>query len=163
MEVHGSLGHSPLFAALNATECDELSALAEARQVAPGERIFRAGDPASHLFVVRSGLVELTMSLRVMGDVKDVRFQTLGPGHAFGWSALVAPHRLTMGARAAEPTGVWCFAADALGRLFEIKPRIGSVVMRNLMQVVSQRLVEAYALWGRELQRHVDDTWRSEP
>jgi CRP-like cAMP-binding protein len=155
-----SLTDAELFEELPPDECRALSSVGRVRAFAAGETIFRRGDDASELYFVRRGRVELTFPLQVLGETRDTRFQSLEPGRALAWSALVPPYRLTMGARATTDVQLLAFSRDALLRHFAQRPVTGFAVMSRLARVIATRLHEMAALWEREVQRDVAKTYR---
>ncbi|HEY6098447.1 MAG TPA: hypothetical protein VIW03_03395, partial [Anaeromyxobacter sp.] len=81
-------------------------------------------------------------------------------GRTLAWSALVPPHRATMSARASTDVELLGFERAPLLQLFEQRPTVGYAVMANLSRVVAGRLHELAALWVREVQRNVSQTFR---
>lgn len=160
MSVLESLDRAELFAGLTHEQRRAIAALGGEQHVAAGETLFRLGEQADLFYVIRTGRVDLTFPLQVMGEVRETRFQTLEPGRTLAWSALVPPHRLTMSARGNTDATLLGFDRDAVLRLFEQQPTIGHVVMSNLARVVAARLHELLALWVREVQRNVAQTYR---
>jgi CRP-like cAMP-binding protein len=154
------LRSSELLQGISDDHCRRLDALAFERRCATGETLFRLGEEATSLYVVASGGMELAFPLLIMGEVKDVRFQTLEVGQALAWSALVPPHKLTMSARAAKDSVLLGLARDPLRQLFADDPALGLPVMSNLARVIGFRLHELQALWVREVQRNVSRTYR---
>lgn len=155
-----TLNEAELFAGLTELDSRAIGALARRRSVAAGETLFVLGDPAEELFIIRSGRLELTVPIQVMGETKETRFQSLEPGRTLAWSALVPPHRLTMSARASTEAELLAFDRARVLQLFEERPAIGYRVMTNLSRVVAARLHEVVALWLREVQRNVSQTYR---
>ena len=154
------LARAELFAGLSDDACRVLAGLARRRDADPGETLFRLGDPADEFYVIRRGRVELTFPLVVMGETKETRFQSLEAGRTLAWSALVPPYRLTMSARASTAVELLAFERARVLELFDELPRAGYVVMTNLSRVVATRLHELVALWVREVQRNVSQTFR---
>jgi CRP/FNR family transcriptional regulator, cyclic AMP receptor protein len=144
-----------LFQGLSDAHRRAVAAVATDRRVPAGEIIFRRGDHADALFVVKHGRVDLTFPLQVMGEAREVRFQSLDAGRTLGWSALVPPNLLTMSARATTETELVVLPGDRLLAVLAAQPTIGHVVMANLAAVVATRFHELQALWVRELQRKV--------
>lgn len=160
MTMLETLRDGELFAGLSEEGCRAVEGLAQRRSHAAGEVLFRAGDPADELYVIRRGRVELTFPLVVLGETRETRFQSLEPGRTLAWSALVPPHRMTMSARASTDVELLVLERarllDELGR----RPDVGHAVMGNLSRVVAARLHEVVALWVREVQRDVSRTYR---
>ncbi len=160
MSALESLTDAELFAGLSEEQCHAVAALARERKAAAGEILSRFGDESTEFYLIRRGRVELTFPLQVMGETKEVRQQFLEPGRTLAWSALVPPHRLTMSARAATDVEMLAFERHGVRELFKRHPAIGYVVMSNLANVVAARLHELRALWVREVQRNVSQTYR---
>ncbi len=160
MTATETLNDAELFVGLSDDDCRMIGALARRRSAAAGETLFRLGDPADELFVIRRGRVELTFPLMVMGETKETRFQSLEPGRTLAWSALVPPYRLTMSGRASTEAELLGFERARMLKLFEEHPAVGYVVEANLSRVIAARLHELVALWVREVQRNVSQTYR---
>lgn len=160
MTVLETLHEAELFAGLSEEQCRMVSSVARRHRGAPGEALFRTGDPAPELYVIRRGRVELTFPLVVMGEKKEARFQSLEAGKTLAWSALVAPFRLTMSARCSTEVELLALERGRLEPLFEQSPELAYRVMTNLSRVVAARLHEVLALWVREVQRNVSATYR---
>ena len=149
-----------LFRGLTEEQCRAVASMASERQAAPGETLFQLGGRAEELFVIRRGRVDLSFPLQVLGEQRDVRFQSLEAGRALGWSALVPPHQLTMSARATTEVDLLVVRGAQLLGLLSAQPAIGQVVMANVAGVVAARFHELQALWVRELQRKVPQAQR---
>jgi CRP-like cAMP-binding protein len=155
-----SLKDAELFAGLSEEQLLGVAGLARERRAAAGETLFRTGELADAFYVVRRGRVDLTFPLLVMGEAKEPRFQSLQRGRTLAWSALVPPHRLTMSARATTDLELLAFDRERIQALFGAQPAIGHVVMSNLARVIGTRFHELLALWVREVQRNVSQTYR---
>ena len=151
---------SELFEGLSEEQRRRAGALGRERRAAAGEVLFRLGEQADLFFVVGRGQVDLTFPLQVMGEKKEARFRSLEPGRTIAWSALVPPHKLTMSARAATDVEMLAFDRREVLELFAAEPAIGLQVMSNLARVVAARFHELLALWGREVQRNVSQSYR---
>lgn len=57
MDKQAALGRTVLFGSLNPQELQELAALARTRELAQGEMLFLAGEPAAGLYVIASGRI----------------------------------------------------------------------------------------------------------
>jgi glutaminase len=129
------LAEQPLLAGLAPDELAELNALATVRTYQQGERILVTGEPATSLFFLRSGVVHVTLP-------DGIRLATLTAGMAFGEMALLETHRSAdvfadMSATAYEIT------LDDFARFRERHPRASERIMRNLAQLLADRLIVA--------------------
>ncbi len=150
-----SLRDVELFRGLSEEHRRAVAAVASERRAAAGETIFRLGGHAEALFVIKRGRVDLTFPLQVMGETREVRFQSLDAGRTIGWSALVPPYRLTMSACATTDLELVVLPGDRLLAVLASRPVIGHLVMSNLAGVVAARFHELQELWVREIQRKV--------
>ena len=160
MAVVDSLLGVELFAGLSAEQRRQVASIAQERRAAAGETLFRLGEPAEALYVIQRGRVDLTFPLQVMGETREVRFQSFEAGRTLAWSALVPPHRLTMSASATTDVELLVLERQQLLDLLEREPLLGRLVMSNLAGVVAARFHELLALWVREVQRNVSRTYR---
>jgi glutaminase len=129
------LSEQPLLAGLSAGEIEEITTLGTMRSYRSGERIVGAGDPSTSLFFLVSGVVHVSLP-------DGVRLATLTAGTAFGEMALLETHRTAdvladMSATALE------IPLNAFERFREKHPRVGERIMRNLAQLLAERLIVA--------------------
>ena len=75
-----------LFTDLNADERASLAKIAEEMTLPAGFPIFRAGDPATALYLIKDGSVRLTVT---SSGGKSIDVATLGSGSHFGEMALI--------------------------------------------------------------------------
>src|ERR1700761_9034294 len=129
------LSEQPLLAGLTAAELSELDALATTRTYQQGERIVATGEPATSLFFLRSGVVHVTLP-------DGVRLATLTAGMAFGEMALLEPKRSADVLADASATAVEITIAD-FERFRDQHPKAGERIMRNLAQILAERLIVA--------------------
>jgi CRP-like cAMP-binding protein len=102
---------------------DLLSTLPPGRAVAlaRGETLFRAGDPALGLVLVRDGTLEL---IRTSPEGRRLVLHRAGPGDTFAEASLFETHH-HCDAVAASPSHVTVFAAPDLRRAAETDPSLG--------------------------------------
>jgi glutaminase len=131
------LAEQPLLAGLTEEELADLTSVGTIRTYLSGEKIVTAGDPATSLFFLRSGAVHVTLP-------DGIRLATLTAGMAFGEMALLES------ARSADVFAD--MAASALEvpirefeRFRKQHPRAGERIMRNLAQLLADRLIVANA------------------
>lgn len=156
-EVTASEIAGPLFAGLDPEELGALRELARVMSIPRGQTLFRLGEEATTLWLIRSGTVELTLPLQLGEEVKDVVLDEKTAGTTLAWSALVPPHKLTLGARAASDVALIGFERTALHRLFDARRELHLKMTANLNAVIANRVSLLEALLIRNLQRWVDD------
>jgi CRP-like cAMP-binding protein len=148
-----ALAQSELTLGAAPPELARLSSIARERMVPARTMFLTCGAEANTVSLLAKGEVELEFPVYFQGKRRDVHFQTVGPGHALGWSALVPPHRLTMSARATMDTLLVDLPRDPFLEVLAATPELELVVMRNLTRLLAQRLQDAHGLWLMELQR----------
>ena len=136
-----SLETIPLFRILEDNELQALRGIAQERQYAAGQEIFREGDPGDGVFFVESGLVEITAgsSTRV--------FSRLGTGEFFGEMAVIEHQPRSATATAAEVTRVIFLPREEMLSVIERSPGLAF----GLLKHISHRLREFNRLHVQEL------------
>jgi CRP-like cAMP-binding protein len=92
---------SPLFAAMQPAEIDDILKFATERRVRRGQTIFQRGDTGSSLMAVLRGRVRISS---VSGDGKEVTLNVINPGEIFGEIALLDGQPRSADATAIEDT-----------------------------------------------------------
>jgi glutaminase len=131
------LSEQPLLAGLDNEELAEIASLARVLTFQAGEKIIRAGDPATSLFFLRSGVVHVTLP-------DGIRLATLTAGMAFGEMALLEPHR-SADVLADMSASAWQVQLGDFERFRHRHPAAGERIMRNLAQLLADRLIAANA------------------
>jgi glutaminase len=139
-EHHGStihLSEQALLAGLAPEDIAEIANIGYERTFRTGERIIAAGDPASSLFFLQSGMVSIKLR-------SGARLASLAPGMAFGEMALLESQR---SADVHADTAVMCLELPiaAYEKFRRKKPESGEHIMRNLAKLLSGRLMLANA------------------
>jgi glutaminase len=129
------LSEQPLLSGLTGEEFSALASLGTIRNYRANEKIIAAGDPATSLFFLRSGVVHVTLP-------DGVRLATLTAGTAFGEMALLEPHRSADVLADASATAVEISIVD-FERFRHQHPRASERIMRNLAQLLADRLIVA--------------------
>ena len=129
------LSEQPLLAGLSPAELADLAAIGTVRQYKAGEKIVSAGDPATSVFFLRGGAVHVTLP-------DGVRLATLTAGMAFGEMALIEPIRSADVLADVSATAVEVSLRD-FERFRTQHPHAGERIMRNLAQLLADRLIVA--------------------
>lgn len=130
----------PLFRLLDHNELQALHCIAQDRQFAAGQEIFREGAPGDGVYFVKSGVVEI--SAGVSGRV----FSRLGPGEFFGEMAVIEHRPRSATATAAMPTEVFFLPRGEMLTFIERSPGLAF----GLLQQISHRLRELNQLHVQE-------------
>lgn len=154
-----TLRSSRLFEGVSDAQIQNIIPLCRTLTVAKGTTIFREGEPAKTMYLVRTGRAAVEMSLeRPDGSTaRPTVVASISPREAFGWSALVEPNVLTLSAKAMVPTELVLIEGPGLRRLLDRSPRLGYRVMNNVAVLLAERLAdireafvaEREALWKR--------------
>jgi glutaminase len=129
------LSEQPLLAGLNADELARLAALGTIRTYQPGQRIIAAMEPATSLFFLRSGVVHVRLP-------DGIRLATITAGMTFGEMALFETNRSADVLADNSVTALEIPLRD-FQRFREEHPRTGERIMRNLAQLLADRLIVA--------------------
>jgi CRP-like cAMP-binding protein len=101
--------------------------------------IFKAGEKASHFFVLMEGAIDISL-----GRKESAHMSVSKPGEVFGWSALVEPYVYTANAKATKETRVIKVSRDLIEQAIGEHPAEGLAVLKNLTGIIAQRLRYAY-------------------
>ena len=157
MDRLGSIERASLLNGLSSDQAQALVEIAHEIHFKKGEYLFRIGNEASTLFIVRAGMVEITLPLLIRDDDSELVVEELTAGETIAWSALVEPYTLTMNGRSVTDVELVGLDRMRLLKVFEAKPDLGYRVMSNISAVVGRRLHLAQAMWAREIKRSVNE------
>lgn len=145
-----------LLKGLTDDEAARVMALGTPLVLAAGDVLFRLGEPAERMFLIRSGRIHLSLPVAIRGKDEDVLIEERLAGETVGWSGLVPPHRFTLKAIAPVATELTAFARAALLEHFAANPTVAYAVTRNVGSVIGHRLQVFQTMWTREMQRSVE-------
>ena len=141
---------------LHPADAAELLAIGTRVTLPRGAILFELGAPADSVYIVTESRLSLTLPMMVGGREEHVLIEELQTGQVLGWSALIPPHRFTLMASAPFGAEVVQIPRDALARHLTLRPEVGYLVMRNVAEIIGQRLQVFQAMWLREMQRVVE-------
>lgn len=140
METLNFLKKADLFNGLSERQLASISAGIQKLEFRKGERIFREGDAADHLWTVLEGEVGLGFELPGRAAAEVSTLSTVSPGKTFGWSCFVDPRRYRLSSYCSSRTcAVVRLERGYLQTLFEQDPRMGYTLMTNLAGVIGER------------------------
>lgn len=140
MTIGQYLPEHHFFAGLAPSTIATLAAHAEEVHLAPGQYLFREGEPADRFYAVRDGRVTVELHTPAGGGAV---LDTAHDGDVVGWSWLIPPYRWMFDARAGDATDAVVFDAVALRAACDADPGIGYALTRRIAQVMSHRLQSA--------------------
>ena len=143
------LAEAPDLAHLDPEHLATIAGCGHNQVFAPGERLMRAGEPATAFFVVRRGTVSLETYVPRRGAVM---IETLHEGDLVGWSWLVSPHRVAFDCRAVGEVHALAFDGACLRGKCDADAALGyalygvfSSVMAERLQATRLRLLDLHA------------------
>lgn len=139
-----TLESSEMFRLLKPEELASVSSVVQERTFSVGQEIFREGDPGDGLYVVTSGLVEI--SGLINSDHRQV-FSQIKPGGVFGEMAVIEQLPRSACATAMLPTTVLFLSRAEMQKLIKHSPTMASA----LLQLVSHRLRDFNQHYLREV------------
>ena len=164
------LRHVPLFELLDDEEARVLAAQIEIRYFAPRQTIYKAGEPATHGYIICSGKASLTA---IDDDQQHIVVDEPEHGDFFGFASMLQQTEHHTTAVAVQDTSCLEIGRDDIARLLNRKPQAGldmltmqarqfhaaqkliqSRVTRNANEIIAeestvgQRLADAVARFG---------------
>jgi len=137
----------PLFSELEDEAVQKIIPLCREERHPKGAVIFTEGSKADTLFLLAKGEVTLRYEICPQPDAcQDTTIPVETAGAVIGWSSLVKPRRLTASAHCLSDVQLIAIDGEALNDLLERDSHIGFVVMKQLAEVISERLRQAKEL-----------------
>lgn len=127
----------PLFDGLSPSQLEHIEELLYERQYQSEETVFSRNDPATALYIIESGAVDIVLD-HVEGPRKKI--STQGKGTFLGERALCSDHRRTATAIASEACVLKVLFRQELMELIQREQDLGITVLTNLIQVLGDRL-----------------------
>jgi CRP-like cAMP-binding protein len=136
-DIAALLAAHPILAAFDPAALTELAGCAALDTWPAGATIFREGEPAEALWLVRRGTVAIEIA--APGRAPLV-VETLHPGDILGWSWLVPPYRFMADASARGPAGGLRLDAACLRRTCDAQPAIGYRLFKAWLPHLTERM-----------------------
>jgi uncharacterized membrane protein len=133
------LRHVPLFELLDDDEAAVLAAQVEIRRFAPRERIFKAGDPPTHGYVLMSGAARVTT---MDEDQQEVVVDEPAHGDFFGFASMLQQTNHQTSAMAMEETVCLEVGRDDISELVLCRPMAGM----DMLTVLARQFHDAQKL-----------------
>jgi glutaminase len=116
-------------------EAVRLRRILRRRRIGEGSLVIRKGDPAQEMFLLVRG--HLSVTTDVPGGERR-RLATLSAGMVFGELAILSREPRTADVRADTAVDCYVLPADELVRLGETDPALKSILLENLLRIVSR-------------------------
>ena len=129
----------PLFSELSAEQMRVVRELCREECFYPGYTLFEDEKPATKMYVLVDGEIELFFAI---GEAGIVKVDRVGPGEIFGCSALIPPYVHMATARPKTRIEVLELDAVALRELFEDDPRLAVSIQQHIIQCLLARIVD---------------------
>ena len=134
------LQRQELFGLLTPKEVERLSSGAGVVKLGQGERAYAEGMPASHLFVLLKGRVELRRPTK--GGL-SLLVDDIDEGGVFGVSSLTGGERYLLNAECVEDSEVLKVDSRVLRRILDGNPAVGYSIQGRVSQIFFKRYVNA--------------------
>ena len=148
--VEKLLEETDIFIGVSDDQRDAIIGRLEVGLFAAGEFVFQKGDEPSHIYVVKSGSIELFFpDHEVMIEKKR-----LGVGECLGQVALLGMHQHTISAVALEETEILMLSRRALQSFLQEDIELFALLMMNLARELARRLQFTDELLLKSLHPH---------
>ncbi|HLH32647.1 MAG TPA: cyclic nucleotide-binding domain-containing protein, partial [Terriglobia bacterium] len=131
------LGETDLFKDVDREALDVLDRCSIRRSYAAGEPIFSTGDCGDELFLIRKGLVRISLQL---ADGRHYNLTTFARGDFFGDMAFLDQDKRSADAIAVVPTEVFVISRQRFDEIARELPEMGTTVFAVLARALSVRL-----------------------
>jgi CRP/FNR family cyclic AMP-dependent transcriptional regulator len=127
----------PYFAGIREESLKQLAMIAEEKRIPAATRIFNESDPADKLSVIVRGEVHVQY---LMGNGELRTVDTLVDGDILGWSAMIAPYKMTAHCTTTKDTDLVRLDARKLRDLCDQDPRLGYQLTMEIARLLAHRL-----------------------
>lgn len=147
MMVRDFLKNIEMFKVLNDNQLAAIEGSFFEREYMEGDKIFAEGEPASHIWIVVEGRIDLRFDLPGRETSEATTISTINESGVFGWSGLVPPHEYKLSAYCATKRAklLRC-SRDSLTSLFEDNKKAGYLFMSDLIKVVGKRFQQLQSI-----------------
>jgi len=139
---HWPWAQASLFRGLGAEGLSRIAGQLTVRPVAAGEILIRQGIWHGALYIIRTGIVQISLEPDIAadtgeGDKPALPLRRLVAGECFGEMSLITGHPPSATARALTDGEVWTIDHDGFSRLVMAQPELS----RNINAILSERLL----------------------
>lgn len=127
-----------IFRGLSLSQLESLAQISEENKYRGGETVFAEHSTGDEVYIIKKGRVCIELGLK--GKPNTATIQKLSVGQIFGELVLVDKRSRSATAICENDCEIIAISRDKLDKLFEEDSRLGYVVMRNLAQLLAERL-----------------------
>jgi CRP-like cAMP-binding protein len=127
-----------MFRGLTPQQLESLAKISEEKKYRGGQAVFTERSSGAEVYIIKKGKVCIELGLK--GRPNTATVQRLGEGQIFGELALVDKRNRSASAVCDSDCEIITIDRDKLDELFEQDGRLGYTVMRNLAQLLAERL-----------------------
>jgi len=127
-----------IFRGLSLTQLESLAQISEEKKYRGGETVFTEHSTGDEMYIIKKGKVCIELGLK--GKPNTATIQRLSVGQIFGELVLVDKRSRSATAVCENDCEIITINRDKLDKLFEQDSRLGYTVMRNLAQLLAERL-----------------------
>lgn len=127
----------PYFATVSDETLKAVAMMAEEKTIPAGTEMFREGDPATSLYIITKGEVDIQY---ILGNGEHRTVDTLVDGDLLCWSALVEPYKTTANGIARKETHLVAIRGDRLRALCVSDPALGYRLLTQIARLLAHRL-----------------------
>lgn len=135
------LREHPFFDGIEPRTVAFLTGCAANVRFAPGDFLFREGESANAMFLLRAGRVAMEAHTPGSGTTSLL---TLEAGDVFGWSWLYPPYVWRLDARAVEPVRALAFDGKCLRAKCEADHDVGYELLKRLLREIERHIERAH-------------------
>ncbi len=137
-----ALQRCQVFSTLDDAALDAVAASLIEKELEAGTTIFREGEPAVELLILREGKVALQMAASPAEALlsRRITVDVIGANEIVGWSAVVEPFRYTLSGVCLQDTRALSISGSKLRWLMEDNRSIGFEILTGLSRVIATRL-----------------------
>ncbi len=149
------LAQSSMFHGIPSAGLERVALLAKEVSSPAQSHLFRGGEKADRLYLIRDGHLDLTFSVILAEAESEITIDHKGQGDVVGWSAVIAPHVYNLTAVCRNAVSLYAFEGPALIKLCEEDPLFGSVLMKNVAGIAGARVTQLQKMFIEEVQRGI--------
>ncbi|MBW2286952.1 MAG: cyclic nucleotide-binding domain-containing protein [Deltaproteobacteria bacterium] len=148
-----SIENADVLRGLTREDLAELGTIASEQEFKRKDRLFKRGEVANSLYIATRGRFALTVDVRSFDGNVEMAVEEQGALDAFGWSSLVEPRTSIYSGYCTEDGAAVEFPRESLNALMTSNRRLGEELLRNLNELIGNRVRVLQQLWLDEVSR----------